>query len=147
MRRTICIALLLVAANAAPAHAQLDATIAAAQLAEQSAASGGNGGHEEGRWVRRAILYGLAGTGPWMGAVHLAAFLCSSFWGETSCRSCKKTPRPVIPAKAGRSAKCVERPKHGPGGVSEANHPVTCKAERHWIYQPRCCGAPQLSLE
>ena len=37
MRRTICIGLLLVAATAAPAHAQLDATIAAAQLAEQKA--------------------------------------------------------------------------------------------------------------
>ena len=37
MRRSICIGLLLVAAIAAPAHAQFDAAIAAAQLAEQKA--------------------------------------------------------------------------------------------------------------
>ena len=30
----------------------------------------------------------------------------------------------VIPAKAGRSAKRVERPKDGFEGVSEATHPV-----------------------
>ena len=33
----------------------------------------------------------------------------------------------VVPAKAGRSAKREERPKDGPAGVSEANHPVTLR--------------------
>src|ERR1700741_5180140 len=56
----------------------------------------------------------------------------------------------VIPAKAGRSAKRGERPKDGPEGVSEANHPSLLfaseqmdssllKAEHIHVLSPRAC--------
>jgi hypothetical protein len=53
--------------------------------------------------------------------------------GKIAPRSAEMLDIAVVPAKAGRSAKRGERPKDGPEGVGEANHPATCNSPKsHW---------------